>query len=761
MIEDMQTGMMSTNQTTNASSQIQKRAPGGTMSIQHEFDRSKGGITSGGHGKASNRKGGKLPKQNLSWNNNRREVSGNRSSKKAPGDFTKSSKDQLVKRKDVLQKAYQSPEDLLNFHYMPLRSQYSSRTSDYHHGTRRRRTTFNKEVFLQANCQFVVDYDEERYMVHSMDPDILVEWDAIQLVYLPTHETPSCPICLYPPTAAKMTKCGHVYCWACVLHYLSLSDKSWNKCPICHEAVHDKDLKSVVPIVQNKFSRNGSIKMKLMRRPKNSLYTCPEDSWDPTSKQFSVWEGKPPNSHSKLTLAIKEMVLDKILLREKMELTAQLNEAMQDQTGEESFIQMASNKIEVEIKALAGLDSLATPIATSRQNLDEPYTDYGEESKLAEVLAQKESNFEEAFSEDEGESDEFENTSDVSTKENNEGCVPTERVTPKTDHDDSKHDKRIRNSESSSTDSSVEGGSEVMATMSTKNSEFYYFYQAEDGQNIFINSLNARCLIEQYGSLEKAPKKIVGQILDFESFTMSKELRKRYRYLSHLPLSCEFIICELMLRPPVLSKQTIHNFMGEFKKRKALRFKKMEEQRKHDLRANAEISRGAGYHVEKYQELEVQLDLTDLTDFPSNLSPEDVTGNYDNNNQIVVDGGEEEDTCKGPSFAQMLKTASATPGFQPAASKMAWGKESQRSEPDVFTRKLTAIGPQEDDDDGPNVVAPSLKEMFSAAMFSQGAINGAGSTEPSAENIVKSGKKGKKGKAKGTLLFSTGAQRKY
>ena len=34
--------------------------------------------------------------------------------------------------------------------------------------------------------------------------------------------------------------------------------------------------------------------------------------------------------------------------------------------------------------------------------------------------------------------------------------------------------------------------------------------------------------------------------------------------------------------------------MGEFKKRKASRLKKSEEQRKHDMRANAELSREAG-----------------------------------------------------------------------------------------------------------------------------------------------------------------------
>ena len=42
-----------------------------------------------------------------------------------------------------------------------------------------------------------------------------------------------------------------------------------------------------------------------------------------------------------------------------------------------------------------------------------------------------------------------------------------------------------------------------------------------------------------------------------------KELRRRFRYLRHLPLSCEFAICELDLKPPVLSLETLNHFKGK------------------------------------------------------------------------------------------------------------------------------------------------------------------------------------------------------
>jgi hypothetical protein len=43
----------------------------------------------------------------------------------------------------------------------------------------------------------------------------------------------------------RSTKCGHVFCWPCLEHYLSESQHSWAKCPICMESIYAAALKSV------------------------------------------------------------------------------------------------------------------------------------------------------------------------------------------------------------------------------------------------------------------------------------------------------------------------------------------------------------------------------------------------------------------------------------------------------------------------------------------------------------------------------------
>ena len=43
-----------------------------------------------------------------------------------------------------------------------------------------------------------------------------------------------------------ITKCGHIFCSPCILHYLCTGDKSWSRCPLCFDAIYKKTLKSEI-----------------------------------------------------------------------------------------------------------------------------------------------------------------------------------------------------------------------------------------------------------------------------------------------------------------------------------------------------------------------------------------------------------------------------------------------------------------------------------------------------------------------------------
>jgi len=613
-------------------------------------------------------------------------------------------------------------QDLLNFQYSSSSgrqvencyngSRFNSlRNSNY----RKPKSFFNKEEYLQATCQFVVIGSADEYYVNTVDPDLLVDWEKVKLVYAPSHEPPNCPICLFPPRAAKMTKCGHIYCWSCMLHYLHLDEeKSWKKCPICHEAVHEKDLKSVKPYVQQKFDRLDSISMKLIRRPKNSILTSPGED-EATKFEFSSWYNDMFDSSSKIMLATREQVVKELLMKEKEVLQSQLEKEKSEDNGEAIFISMALSILEEEIRSLSA----------SNGSLYEGESAGSDPDCVSESLSSL--------------------LSDSSLSCKAEAPFSDEESSLIVNHENKSN---TRLSESSVT--SNEQGFEVDTVQSPASSfqseekpkNDYFFYQALDGQNIFLHSINARCLIEEYGSLDFGPSRIKGDIIDFECFTMTKELRKRFRYLSHLPLSSEFMICELILKPPLLSKRTIHNFMPEFKNRKAMRSKKVKEQQRFDREANVIESKKYGFHVESEYE-DFELDISNAEDFPSNVSPEFPLSPVSSQSEQSLSASS---AYAGPSFAQMLNTKAEITPPRPV-KKDVYRDIGYQSPALNCGRNISA-----DDEDGPDVYAPDFKQTFSAAMFAT----------PVKENAGEGSKlKNKKKKEKGMLLFGTGGQRKY
>ncbi|KAK0551693.1 hypothetical protein OC846_003183 [Tilletia horrida] len=106
---------------------------------------------------------------------------------------------------------------------------------------------YDKERYLNAQYRFMVKPTED-YTAHFADPDIYLPWSHIVQVLIPTtsalsgattgllpsqandstdaaHAGATCPICLSPPSAPRITRCGHVFCYPCILHYLATSSE--------------------------------------------------------------------------------------------------------------------------------------------------------------------------------------------------------------------------------------------------------------------------------------------------------------------------------------------------------------------------------------------------------------------------------------------------------------------------------------------------------------------------------------------------------
>jgi hypothetical protein len=413
----------------------------------------------------------------------------------------------------------QNLNHLLNFH------KYTKDSDDMHyrgafskHGYRVHRNAskkyqYNKEQYLQANCQFIVKEDAKYdYKPFTVTADALVEWNQIVKILISSCEESQCPICLYPPKAAKMTKCGHIYCFSCMLHYLSLSDKTWRKCPICYESVHLSDLKSTTSKHNHQsYKVNDIINMELMNREKGSLFVSKASEIQNALDSFPSFSQVQENcTSSKLIMANKQEML-KIIEREKYELDFQLAE--DGESPESIFVQQAIDLLNIQ---------------------------QGEIEKLIEESGEPQAN-------------------EQQEKTNERATVLSSSSTATSGTESMDDDASLIDEDCTLTVKDIDIASES----SNHQSKHFFYYQAPNAQNIFLHSINSRMLQLTYGSLENSPQTIRGKIVQIECCTMNEDLRKRLKYLQHLPVSTVFEVVEIEFESDVVSEDVVDVLRGK------------------------------------------------------------------------------------------------------------------------------------------------------------------------------------------------------
>lgn len=117
-----------------------------------------------------------------------------------------------------------------------------------------------------------------------------------------------------------------------------------------------------------------------------------------------------------------------------------------------------------------------------------------------------------------------------------------------------------------------------------------------------------------YGCLEHAPKSITGRILQKESCSMTEELRKRLKYLQHLPVTCQFDVVEIELDcPTVISEAVRAKFKDELAQRQKNRQKRARDERKREKYIDRENERRIG----KIIQTSVNIDVNSVQQFPT------------------------------------------------------------------------------------------------------------------------------------------------
>ncbi|PGH13777.1 hypothetical protein AJ79_03476 [Helicocarpus griseus UAMH5409] len=197
----------------------------------------------------------------------------------------------VAMKSTMSRKGQTSITHLMNFSLPPRPQPHS-----YPRGPRRNQTwgprsgyhAVDKARYVHANYRFIVN-PQNNYHAQATNADVHLNWDSVLQVLVSTDtQAASCPICLSTPIAPRMARCGHIFCLPCLIRFMHSTDDSmpvpekkarWKKCPICWDTIYISETRPVgwytgqadTPV------EGGDVVLRLVMRHPRSTLALPRD----------------------------------------------------------------------------------------------------------------------------------------------------------------------------------------------------------------------------------------------------------------------------------------------------------------------------------------------------------------------------------------------------------------------------------------------------------------------------------------------------
>lgn len=427
------------------------------------------------------------------------------------------------------------------------------------------------DLYLRAYCQFVVKEDGD-YKVNLMDPDLPLKWEQIEEIVVRSTGRSECPICLGPPVAGRVGHCGHVYCWACILHYSAAHEKQPPPCPVCAMSLQVADMKPT-RMVQWEYPAE-EVTLRLVRRLRGSTVVevaPPRGQIKHVDTSILPLDALEVSPYAKLFLATKQQVMD-ILERDRKQIETQI--LAEFDTSEIIYLEQALEMLKLKEEKLK-IQYEKPKIISEDEEQNAPPT----------IIEKKEVN--------EVKLDWFNVTDEgaacletINTRMESINIDVQSDLNPKAKAFDFEQNENVVEEfpliENPTVESEPSDESVFTDIDKQNQAKYFYFYQSEDGQQVFLNSLNIRILNASWGAIAAAPNIILGQVLHRDTYSLNEQTRKHTPYTAHLPLHCSFDIVELDLKPPYVTEEALGTFAAELDRRARLRAKQERDERRRE-----------------------------------------------------------------------------------------------------------------------------------------------------------------------------------
>lgn len=453
--------------------------------------------------------------------------------------------------------------------------------------------------YIHANYRFIVDPKGD-YRAQAMDADVHLNWATVlQILVSAQSQSTNCPICLSTPVAPRMAKCGHIFCLPCLIRYMQSTDDSnpipekkarWKKCPICWDSVYISETRPVRWFQGQEWEpprEGGDVVLRLITRQLGSILALPRDGAESLERVEDVpWYfaaevmdyARVMKGSEDYMLAQYDGEIEELLVQEKED------ELM---FGEET--QWTKKAVSAIIDAKVRVKGIGNPPNPPRQpkekkskrppikfhDNDEDIPDFysiqhamksGQSSSEGVITPQSQTS----------ESSLDEPTNELRTK-------PSESLPPDLNPSSANHSLPQPSSIEQISSSHSRAKPEVSSHQSQDDTPFF-FYEAL--LHYYLSPLDIRILKAAFGDFASFPSTILPRVERVSTgHIVDDELRRRAKYLAHLPHGCEvgFLECNWT---DIVAPEVLQGFSADVERRRTkIREKEVREEKE---RARAE-----------------------------------------------------------------------------------------------------------------------------------------------------------------------------
>ena len=621
---------------------------------------------------------------------------------------------------------------LMNFSLppRPFHQQHNNQLSHY----RRRNPTWglgsgyhavDKARYVHANYRFIVKPHHE-YHAQSHDADVHLPWDAVmQILASAETQLTNCPICLSTPVAPRMAKCGHIFCLPCLIRYMHSTDDTkptqekrsrWKKCPICEDSIYISETRPVRWFIGQEASmlrEGGDVLLKLLIREPGSTLALPRDAGERHGPEEDIpwFHAAEIIDHARFMKGGEDYMIS-----QHNEEIADLE--MQEKEDELMFgddTTWTKKAVLAIIEAKQRLKGLGNPPDAPRQPV---------KIQRAPIVFQSPEDAPEMYKQ---------------RQALQSGGATLGQAQDKIS-EDMKHMHISTTAESNPVTSAEKGKSSTLSNGRPAGDSFF-FYNALP--NFYLSPLDIRILRAAFGPFSSFPSTILPRVEHISTgHIVDDDLRKRAKYLAHLPYGCEvsFLECDWT---DVISLPVLAQFDHDIGRRRKKHDEKETREERDRIRAEKaeEDKRYAAARRRRPSVVEKGFSDNDFQPLAH------INGSYDSN--AVSSSPPWGTTRTHSSFATL-----GSPGTSPDAPRTVWGTAA------IAPSSPQAIAPVQDPGPPPadgwlEGWEDALLDKDDAVALVEASIAGEGSQR--ATTTTSSGKQKKKSKK--ITLMSTNARR--